>query len=211
MIYRLLLSSALLFTSHLALSFEPPANSQLIVEEDFAGSGLPEKWTVQNGAWSSADGVLTAAEIAEDNHAASARRVVETGDAVYQLKFKLSEGTKAFHFGFDPIRGALDKKGHLFSVIVMPEEWRIIKHVDKNKPKEDPNEILATTDQSFTPGQWYHLRVTTWGTTVKAIIEGIEPLTASHPTFSVRKPTLVFRVSGGAVEVDELRVWEPKE
>ncbi len=192
-------------------AFEPPADSVLLVEEDFVGEGLPKGWAVQTGAWTVSDGVLKGTEIEADHHAAAARRAVRTGDAVYQFKFRLAEGSKGFHFGFDPLPGALDKKGHLFSVIVTPATWQLLKHLDKAKPEEDPNEVLARADQAFEAGKWYHLRVTTWSNTVKVMIEGIEPLAGQHPTFSVEKPALVFRALGSGVEIDELRVWGAKK
>ncbi len=203
-----LLALALAVFSCSATAFDAPETGALLIEEDFSTSELPAKWSVQTGSWSISDGALTGSEIADEKHAAAARRVIETGDAIYQFKFRLTEGSKAFHFGFDPVRGALDKKGHLFSVIVSPTSWKILKHVDKNKPKEDPNEVLASAEATFTPGEWYHLRLETKGNGVAAAIKGIESLTATHPTFGVKKPTLVFRASGEAVEIDELRVWE---
>ncbi len=191
-------------------AFEPPADHVLLIEEDFTGEGLQKGWTVQTGAWNVADGVLKGAEIEADHHSAAARRLVKTGDGVYQFKFRLAEGSKGFHFGFDPIQGSLEKKGHLFSVIITPSNWQILKHVDKAKPKEDPNEILAKADQTFDAGKWFDLRVITSGDTVEAIVEGIEPLSGRHPTFTVGKPTLVFRALGSGVEIDEVRVWEKK-
>lgn len=209
--HRLLLAGAFVLSLQWSSAFEPPAESVLLVEEDFAGEGLPKGWTVQTGAWTVADGVLKGAEIEADHHAAAARRLAKTGDAFYQFKFRLSEGSKGFHFGFDPVQGSLDKKGHLFSVIITPSNWQILKHVDKAKPKEVPNEVLAKADQTFEAGKWFDLRVITSGATVEAIVEGIEPLSAQHPTFSVPKPTLVFRALGSGVEIDEVRVWEAKK
>lgn len=55
--------------------------------------------------------------------------------------------------------------------------------------------------------RWYTLRIITWATTVKATIEGLDSLEAEHPTFNVKKPTLVFRVSGDGVDVDDITVW----
>lgn len=191
-------------------AFEPPANSDLVVDEPFEGSELGKGWTTQTGNWNVLDGTLRGSEITAENHAAAARRVVETEDAVYQLKFRLGEGAKGFHFGFDPKRGELDKRGHLFSVIMTRSGWRILKHLDKNKPEEDPNEILASANHEFAPNQWYSLRIVTWGPTVKARIEGIPPLEAAHPSFAVKKPTLVFRVSGDGVEIDDIKVWKPQ-
>lgn len=202
-----------------AFAFEPPQNSEVLIDESFEGAELGKGWSVQTGAWTVSDGVLHAAEIAADQHAAAARRVVETGNAVYQLKFRLTDDLKAFHFGFDPKRGELDKKGHLFSVVIEPGQWKILKHVDKSRPNEDPNQVLASADHSFAAGQWFTLRVTTRGTTVKAAIEVDAeagagdvpaPLSADHPTFAVRKPALVFRAIGDGVDIDEVKVWAPK-
>ena len=201
------LAASILFN---ASAFEPPANSKLVVDETFENEELGKGWATQTGSWTVVDGALRGAEIKDDNHVAAARRVTETGDAVYELKFRFAEGAKAFHFGFDPKRGELDKHGHLFSVIVTPANWKILKHIDKDKPKEDPNEVLATADVGFDYNQWYTLRVVTWGTTVKATIEGRGSLEAMHPTFSVKKPTLVFRVSGNGVEFDDIKVWSSK-
>lgn len=117
------------------------------------------------------------------------------------------DGGKAFHFGFDPARGELKKKGHLFSLIVTPESWKILKHVDKNRREEDPNETLAEQKSKFDRDTWYTLSVTTWGKYVTARVDGKETLKASHATFGVKKPTLVFRCLGNGVEIDDIRVW----
>ncbi|QEG00566.1 hypothetical protein Mal15_46370 [Stieleria maiorica] len=185
-----------------------PQNSQLVVDETF-DEPLDKKWHVNTGTWKVVDGVLQASEVAADNHAAAARRTVQTDNAVYQLRFKISDGTKAFHFGFDPAKGELDKKGHLFSVIVTPTGWRIMKHVDKNRRQEDPNEVLASSDVAVQTGKWHELRVTTWQNYVTATIDQTE-LKASHPTFGVKKPTLVFRCAGEGVEIDDVKVWSQR-
>ncbi|MCG8602388.1 MAG: hypothetical protein MI807_19745 [Verrucomicrobiales bacterium] len=195
-----------LFLTALSFAEKPETETPPLIEDSFDREELGKGWTTQTGEWKIVDGALRGKEIKADKHSAAARRVVETKDAVYQLRFRLSEGSKGFHFGFDPKRGSLDKKGHLFSVIVTPASWRILKHVDKNRREEDPNEILATASQTFEPGTWYSLTVVTKGTKVDAMIEGIAPLTSEHPTFGVPKPTLVFRVIGDAVDVDDITV-----
>ncbi len=83
-----------------------------------------------------------------------------------------------------------------------------MKHVDKNRRVEDPNETLAQQKTEFKRGEWYSLRVTTWQNYVTASIEGKEPLKASHETFGVKKPTLVFRSLGNGVEIDDIKVWK---
>ncbi len=190
---------------------EPPANSTLAVNEAFDGAALGEAWHVNTGEWKVEDGVLKAREIPEDKHSAAARRSVMTGNAVYEFRFRLTGEGKGFHFGFDPAPGELDKKGHLFSVMVSPTDWKVMKHVDKAKPKEDPNEILAQQKTEFVRGEWYSLRVTTWETHVTAAIDGKETFKVSHPTFGVKKPTLVFRCLGDGMEVDDIKVWTANE
>ncbi|MGB7347663.1 MAG: hypothetical protein WBD20_25795 [Pirellulaceae bacterium] len=189
---------------------EAPANSELVVEESFDDAELGKGWNVTTGSWTTKDGVLKASEIKDDKHAAAARHVVETQNAVYQMRFRLVGDSPTFHFGFDPKRGELDKKGHLFSVIISGDKWHILKHIDKAKSKEDPNEILASEQTTFEKDKWYTLRVTTWGPYVTAKIDGERELKTSHPTFTVKKPTLVFRCIGDGVEIDDLKVWRQK-
>ena len=197
----------LLFSTAIVQAGEPPANSVLALQDSFDRSELGDGWSSSKGNWRIVDGALQGSEIAAEKHAAAIRRVVESKNAVYELRFRLTETAKAFHLGFDPAPGELDKKGHLFSVIVTPGSWKIQKHVDKNRREEDPNETLVQAETTFQPGRWYTLRVTTWGNYVTARVEGKEPLRASHSTFAVKKPTLVFRCSGDGVEIDDIHVW----
>ena len=190
-----------------AVAGEPPANSDVALEDSFDRDALGEGWNSTTGDWKIVDGVLRGGEIAAEKHSAATRRVVETRNAVYELKFRFVDDGKAFHFGFDPAVGELKKKGHLFSVIVTPDSWKVLKHIDKDRREEDPNETLAEQTTEFKRGEWYLLRVTTWGNFVTARIDGKQPLKASHPTFEVRKPTLVFRCLGDGVEIDDIRVW----
>jgi hypothetical protein len=189
-----------------------PGNSTLVLEDSFDRAELGEGWTLNTGSWEIVDGTLQAKEIPADEHSAAARRVVETGNAVYELRFRFTGDGEAFHFGFDPAPGELDKRGHLFSVIVTPDSWKVMKHVDKARPKEDGNETLAQEEKTFPVDEWHTLRLTTRGPSVTATINGEDALKASHPTFGVRKPALVFRCVGDGVEVDDLKVWtEGKE
>ncbi len=182
------------------------AESNPLVDDDFGRAELGKAWHVNTGSWKIVDGVLRAAEIKADHHSAAARRAIVTKDADYELRFRLTGDCKAFHFGFDPAPGELKKKGHLYSVIVMPTGWRIMKHVDKAKRTEDPNEVLATAKAAFKKGEWYSLKVVGRGDDVTATIQGIGELKASHPTFHVKKPTLVFRCVGDGVELDDIKV-----
>lgn len=194
-----------------ATGWQPPANSDLAVSDSFEGGVFSPDFKPTIGDWRVANGVLKGSEVPSDAHAAAARYHVVTSNAAYQLKFQLSSDTKSFHVGFDPARGQLDKKGHLFSVIVTPTGWRILKHLDKNRREEDPNEIMAQAKVPFEADRWYDLRITTWGPYVTARMEGMSPLKASHPTFAVEKPAVVFRCMGKGVKIDDLRVWTQRD
>ncbi len=193
-----------------ALEPQLASRGKLIFAHDFA-KGLPQKWTAQFGDWKAVDGVLRARQIPADNHGAAARRVLEMQDGVFELRFRFTGG-KGFHFGFDPKRGTLKKKGHLFSVIVSPAMAKIMKHVDKSKPKEDPNEDLAKVATKFPAGQWNTLLLEKVGNRVTAQIQPPKGkailLRAEHPTFHVPTPTLVFRCIGDGIEVDDIKVWQ---
>lgn len=187
----------------------------LAFSHDFE-TGLPKGFRAQFGDWRVVDGVLRARQIPADNHGAAARQVLEMGDGVFELRFRLvGEGT-GFHFGFDPKRGSLKKKGHLFSVVVSPNQVKLMKHVDKAQPKEDPNEDLAKATHRFAPGGWHTLRLAKTGNEVVARITpdaGGEAITlkAGHPTFHVPTPTLVFRCIGDGAEVDDVKVWRARK
>ena len=201
---------AICVTISTSFAGEPPANSDVALEESFDRVELGEEWKINKGEWKIVDGVLRAREIAAEKHSAAARRTLVSKNAVYDLKFRFVEGGKALHFGFDPAKGELKKKGHLFSVIITPASWKVLKHVDKARREEDPNETLAQQKTEFEKGEWYSLRITTWENYVTAQVEGKEPLKVSHPTFGVKKPTLVFRCFGDGIEIDDIRVWTQK-
>ena len=201
----------ILLSASVATADEGPANSDVALQDSFDREELGKGWNTTTGSWRIVDGVLRGSEIPAEKHSAATRRVLETRNAVYQLRFRFVDDGKVFHFGFDPARGELEKKGHLFSVIITPTSWNVTKHVDKNRREEDPNEILAKAETEFQRDRWYSLKVMTWENYVTATVEGKDPLKTSHPTFGVKKPTLVFRCLGDGVEIDDVKVWTQKK
>ena len=196
-----------------ALEPQSAKKGRLVFAHDFA-EGLPKSWNAQFGEWKAIDGVLRAKQIPADNHGAAARKVLAMQDGIFELRFRFTGG-KGFHFGFDPKRGSLKKKGHLFSVIVSPTMAKIMKHVDKSKPKDDPNEDLAKIARKFPANQWNTLLLEKVGNKVTAQIQPAKgkafTLKATHPTFHVPTPTLVFRCIGDGIEVDDIKVWKVAE
>lgn len=206
-----ILLAAICMSTSPVFAGDPPANSDVALDDSFDRAELGEGWKINTGEWKIVNGVLRSREIASEKHSAAARRTLESKNAVYELRFRFVDKAKAFHFGFDPARGELKKKGHLFSVIITPTSWEVRKHVNKANPKEDPNETLASEKTEFKTGEWYSLRVTTFENYVTAQVDGKKLLKASHPTFAVKKPTLVFRCLGDGVEIDDLHVWTQKK
>lgn len=194
---------------------EPPSGN-LLLDETFDGEALVKGWLVQTGDWKPAGGVLRGKELEADNHAAAARRLLPMQDGTFELRFRLTgPAPRGFHFGFDPAPGELKKRGHLFSIVVTPAGSKLLKHIDKDRPKEDPNEILASSDTAIAKDAWHTLRLEKKGDSVRASIvaEGgatAISLAATHPTFHVKTPTLVFRCLGNGVEVDDVKVWGAK-
>jgi hypothetical protein len=129
-------------------------------------------------------------------------------DCAIQLEFKL-DGASAFHVGFDPAPGALKKKGHLFSLMITPDGWQVTEHLDKADPASN-NIVRAKAATKFPRGEWLTLLLEVKGETVLASIAGKEPLRATAKDFAVKKPGLVFRVTGKGrhdIAIDNVRVW----
>lgn len=202
---RISIATCLVLTAIFASS--SAAVAEKTFTENFEGDTRPKNWHVNNGHWKPKDGALVCRELVKDNHAGSSRWGIPMQNGVVELKLRFA-GAKFFHVGFDPARGELKKKGHLYSLVLMPNKASIVKHLDKNDPKSK-NEVLATTKLKPANGEWINVRLETAGEVVNARIssKGAKAeLTATDETFGVKKPTVVFRVKGGDVILDEIAV-----
>jgi hypothetical protein len=180
-------------------------------------SRLPkEGWKAYFGEWKTKDGVLHARQHA-GKHIASAHQALEMQDGIFQVRFRLVGKGKGFDFTFRHKPGSLKKKdGRLISVMVTPARVWIRKHQDRGNSKQDPDEDLAKATHKFAPGQWHTLLFEKRGNDVVAQIrpdgsDQIIKLKASHPTFHVPTPNLVFRCTGDGIEIDDVKVWKSKK
>lgn len=163
----------------------------------------PANWGVNFGHWEPADGVLVCRQLAADQHAAASRWQVPMSDGIVALKLRL-RGASAVHVGFDPAQGELDKRGHLYSLIVTPKNVSLKKHKDKADPRSQ-EETLATAGP--TPEEeWISVQLETRGDTVTARVGENLVLEATDPTFHVKKPAVVFRVIGSEAHLDDVVV-----
>ena len=82
-------------------------------------------------------------------------------------------------------------------------------HKDKAKP-ESKDETLATAAFPLSENRWMTVGLHTVGDTVTATLDNgagsVIKLTATDSTFHVPKPTVVFRVIGDAVQLDDVHV-----
>lgn len=191
------------------------ADTPMVTKADF-GMARPDNWTVNFGSWEVADGVLVAGQIAADNHAAASRWQLPLSDGVVKLKLKFA-GATAFHIGFDPAPGQLDKQGHLYSLIVTPTKAELKKHRNK-ADRQSKDETLATAGYADAADRWLNIELRTDGDRASAVIAATEgaaadvaKLEAADATFHVSKPAVVFRVIGSQVRLAdvEVRVTKP--
>ena len=180
---------------------------KLLLEESFEKEVSPKVFKGGIGEWKIANGILHGTELAKDNHPAASRVYQPTQDAVYEFKFRLTKEGQSFNCGFDPAKGELDKKGHLWSVSIAGSKWRLAKAPDKAKPKEDPAKTLDQGDISIEKDKWYTMKIICLGNKVSVTV-GDKILAAEHGYFHVKKPALIFRCKGDGVEIDDVKIWE---
>lgn len=197
----------LALSGHSAAYAQQPANSKVALQDSFDRTELPDHWKILKGQWKIANGALVGIEHPKDKQAAVIRHKAETGNAVYEFKFMLSETTESFEFGFDQANDDETSNGFLFSLKITPDAWSLLKHNDESLSEDSDPQVISKQKKTFAMDRWYGARITTWGPYVNAKIDNGSTLTGSAPTFATKKPAIVFRSSGGPVEIDEIQVW----
>lgn len=182
-----------------------------LLQERFEAPGLPSGWTRNFGKLEVTNGALRASQLASDQHPCAFRRALPLQDAVIRLDFRF-DGARMLHVGFDPARGELKKRGHLFTVAISPTGASLQEAADKADPASK-NHTLATASVKLETGKWYPLLLEMRGPEVAVQIAGQATLRASTADFACKKPGLVFRTLGpddAAAEFDNLQVWEAR-
>ena len=192
---------------HYAAFAQQPANSKVALIESFDRTELGDQWMIVKGNWKLADGALVGTEQSKDKQAAVIRHPAETGNAVYEFKFMLSKKTESFEFGFDEAGTQATSDKSLFSLRITPTAWFLVKHPQENATEVSDQQVIAKQTKTFAADRWYGARITTWGPYVTAKIDNRSTLTGSAQTFATTKPAIVFRGSGGPVEIDDIQVW----
>lgn len=183
----------------------------LLLEETFDGEKLPDGWTQKAGGLRVADGVLHASQDRQAGRLGLFNCDVPMQDAVIQVEFKF-DGCRGLNVSVNPAPGEVNKKGHLYSIMITPRLWNITEHNNK-ADRSSESKALAEEAATFEQGKWYVLVVENKGEEVIARIEGKPTLRASSPDFRAKKPGIEFRVLGRGndeVSFDNLRVWALK-
>lgn len=187
------------------------AKGQLLLEEKFDAAELPKNWNVKNGDVRVAAGTLRASQNKEAGRLCLFNCDQPMKDAAIQIDFKF-DGARGINVSANPAPGESTKRGHLYSVMITPNMWRITEHNDK-ADRNSESKTLASAAERFETGRWYTLLLETKGDDIVAQIDGKRSLKASSPDFHVNKPGIEFRVigpTGAEMMFDNLRVWELK-
>lgn len=186
---------------------QQPANSKVALYDSFDRSELRNEWTILEGEWKTSDGTLVGTVKRSENQAASIRHNIETGNAVFEFRFRFSEKTKSLEFGFETSNASAETENAMFSLRITPTSWALVEG-KRDQPAENAQRAyFAKQKKNFEVNFWYTARITTWGPYVTAKIDNRSTLTGSIQTFAATKSAIVFRGTGGRIEIDSIYVW----
>ena len=173
---------------------------KLVIEEDFAASGLPKSWVPAKGEWQPHDGVMIGKEKKEDQHPAVLTLAQPNHNSIIRFSFKL-DGTDGFALSYN------SAKGHLFRIQLAAGSITI----NKDKDKKDPNSksaLLGKAEAKFQQGQWYTMLVEIQGGQVVVQTDNALKLIATNPELDVDKTGYRFVMRKASFALDDVRVWE---
>ena len=203
---------------------------ELLFEDDFSRPDMKPKWNVGKGLWSVKDGVVSAAEIPEDKHAAYAYITpnIDYKDAVAEFSFHF-DGAKSVQLNMRDSRYHESHAGHIVRVQIEPAsvqlaDWKT--GVMKNEYYEktsDPKTKSAVRKEiqkkikdktsifkvTFDPAAWHTARVELAGDEMLLKIDGklvgyLKSEGIDHPT----KNMLGITVGGKTGQVKNVKFWD---
>jgi len=193
---------------------QQPANSDHAVHDTFDRTSLGQQWRIAGGTWKVVDNALRGNGMSETPKSATITRAAETGNAVYQFQFMLTENCESLRFS----TGSKDPKtetlqSHL-SLRITPQALNLCKATtlekdSDTKPRDaaSPEQTVNSTKLTLQPNRWYKARVMTWGPFVTVAIDGKRILKGSDPSFTARNDLIGFQCIGGPIEIDDVDVW----
>ncbi len=196
---------------------------ELIFADDFEAEQIRTEWVALHGTrWSVVDGTLKGEpspqeyrqkQIAKGNkrHSGgtpSSRLVVPVDDCILQFRFRLTEGLKGAHFGFND--GTFKTgTGHVCRFTVSTNHGLSLQKDRNAKLEQDVDEVLATSSHNLQADKWYWMMLEVVGGQMAAQVSGSPVLKASHPRIDIRKDQINLPTRGGGVILyDNVRVWK---
>ncbi len=170
---------------------------KVISQPDFRQPLGPE-WSVAKGKWTPADGVLTAADIPDEKHAAVLHLKTGPVSMVVDCEFRLNGG-RTFYVG-------CDAEKHVGRVVITEKSIKLAEDSTEVKGKT-PSHVLAETTLDLKQGDWQHLRVEYVGDRMAVRLNGTE-LKAQHEYLATPKVRWWFASSGDNVQLRNVRFSE---
>ncbi len=172
------------------------------VGDDLERNELGKKWASAKGDWKLVNGAIVGKELKTDKHAAVLSFQHPNQNSAIQFSFKL-EGADFFHLSYNK------KRGHLFRVLVTPEQIAVNLDKDKRDPKSKPKR-LAVKKAAFAQGEWYTMLVVVEGENVSITTDNGVKMTLTHPDIDQQKPNYRFILKGESLLLDDVKSWDLK-
>lgn len=212
-----LLTSSL---GHAGPNYHLAKPGKLLLKENFDRPTLPESFTVGQGQWVIADGVLRGREMAEDNHTAFRKIYLDHQDVIYEYDMKL-EGD-GFHrllinWGLAHIaKGEIQY--HKAEVVKINENGKRhqmtrLRHDHGLDPLQgnwdEKTFAMDTKPLELKEGSWYHVIIELVGDTISLQIDG-QHILGHHIGLTEKKDNFGFQAGGleSYLYIDNVRVYE---
>jgi hypothetical protein len=170
-----------------------------LVVSDELSQPFGKDWFANKGKWDVVDGVMRAAELPADMHAAVRRRNVKFDSAIVQFGFKFDGATM----------GSLSmnaEQGHVCRVRFTPTGFTIIR--DKDKANSGKAIEMDTCKIDLKPGAWHTMVVEMAGKDMLARLDDKSVAFGSNPGLTTPKASVGFTVKGDSMSFKNLRVYE---
>jgi len=195
----------------------------LIFKDDFNTAEIRSEWVPLHGTrWTIVDGARRGEpstkeyqqeQIAKGNkrHSGgtpSSRLMVRTDDCILLFRFKLTDGLKGAHFGFND--GTFKSgTGHVCRLTATTNRGLTLQKDKNAKLKGDKDETLIASSFNLKPNTWYWMMLEVVGDQMAAQVSGGPVLRARHTRIDIPKGQINLPTrGGGAIFYDHVRVWK---
>ena len=200
--FRLLISLSCFLLTALSLQAQQPANSFVVIEEDFNSPHLDAGW--QNAEeWYSSGTSLTNRFVSKAD--ASGKRIAhdlkDCRNSVFQIKYKLLNHESVFSTRIRVSDASI--RDSESEVVVKVTPTSTILGLGKSK-SDEVIEILDQRKNPLTIEEWHTLRIVFWG---PFITVGNTGTLIKGQSTNVKNEKQAVSFSGFEVRIDEVNIW----